>query len=182
LSLSDISKYLKDLETNDLEDVFWEAISDGTIEKPYFRIDDRHSPYTKDINEYFDIDNYEKGGSINKKRKKVAKVMREFKKGKLHIGKSDKIVKDRKQAVAIALSEAGLSKKENGGWIEKLTFEEENFCAYVAEKFMGVEFDCEQKDCLKNIDKQKLKEKIISIKEQLSGDGLIVANSIIDKI
>jgi hypothetical protein len=38
-----------------------------------------------------------------------------------------------------------------------LTFEEENFCAYVAEKFMGVEFDCEQKYCLKNIDKQKLK-------------------------
>jgi len=404
LSLSDISKYLKDLETNDLEDVFYEAISDGTIEKPDVRIDDRYSPYPKDINDYFDIDYFKKGGSvknkvgsIKKKRKKVAKVMREFKKGKLHIGKSDKIVKDRKQAVAIALSEAGLSKKENGGrieaveqslqaphttkeevneslkdvestakalknvnkkdkeiekvlidffgflggvdgkyekggveiillsdreydvykgtpmtyyekgkealeliknknakkgdtskvlenlllacdilgkeiqlypqpqdksglkyadlkewyirkgfemredgimvrkpmseknlselyheskeddsnpelvaaveqllgkpkeaahkasvvrgkvkfaggWIEALTFEEENFCVYVAEKFMGMEFDCEQKDCLKNIDKQKLKEKIISIKEQLSGDGLTIANSIIDKI
>ena len=291
LSLSDISKYLKDLETNDLEDVFYEAISDGTIEKPYVTIDDRYTPNTKDINDYFDIDNYGKGGSIKKKRKKVAKVMREFKKGKLHIGKSDKIVKDRKQAVAIALSEAGLSKKENGGvmgdiysikdknqfqqltttynelsekfdvvnyyldhndnsavflihkddikntielqkyinslskrgfdvfdkqknkkikieidnsesgdyvyfklklssavqysnggWIEKLTFEEENFCVYVAEKFMGMEFDCEQKDCIKNIDKQKLKEKIMSMKEQLSGDGLIIANSIIDKI
>ena len=39
-------------------------------------------------------------------RDKIAKVMREFKKGKLHIGKSKKLVKDRKQAVAIALSEA----------------------------------------------------------------------------
>ena len=39
--------------------------------------------------------------------KKVAKVMREFKKGELNIGKSAKKVKSRKQAVAIALSEAG---------------------------------------------------------------------------
>ncbi len=37
--------------------------------------------------------------------KKVAKVMREFKKGELNIGKSAKKVKSRKQAVAIALSE-----------------------------------------------------------------------------
>ncbi len=36
--------------------------------------------------------------------------MREFKKGELPIGKSKKKVKSRKQAIAIALSEAGLSK------------------------------------------------------------------------
>jgi len=42
--------------------------------------------------------------------KKVEKVMREFKSGKLHSGKSGKTVKSRKQAVAIALSEAGMSK------------------------------------------------------------------------
>ena len=42
---------------------------------------------------------------------KVGKVMSEFKKGKLHIGKSKKLVKKRSQAVAIGLSEAGLSKK-----------------------------------------------------------------------
>jgi hypothetical protein len=43
--------------------------------------------------------------------KKVKKVMKEFKKGELNIGKSKKKVKSRKQAIAIALSEAGMSKK-----------------------------------------------------------------------
>ena len=42
--------------------------------------------------------------------KKVATVMREFKSGKLHAGKNGKVVKNPKQAVAIALSEAGMSK------------------------------------------------------------------------
>ena len=46
-----------------------------------------------------------------KKEKKISKVMREYKKGKLNIGKSKKQVKNRKQAVAIALSEAGVNKK-----------------------------------------------------------------------
>jgi hypothetical protein len=42
---------------------------------------------------------------------KVSKVMREFGKGKLHSGKKGPVVKSRKQAIAIALSEAGMSKK-----------------------------------------------------------------------
>jgi hypothetical protein len=42
---------------------------------------------------------------------KVRKVMREFKTGTLHSGKGGPVVKSRKQAVAIALSEAGKAKK-----------------------------------------------------------------------
>ena len=46
-----------------------------------------------------------------KQDKKISKVMREFKKGKLPIGKSKKKVKSRKQAIAIALGEAGVKRK-----------------------------------------------------------------------
>jgi hypothetical protein len=49
--------------------------------------------------------------------KKVAKVMGEFKRGTLHAGRDPKgpkkapIVKSRKQAVAIALSQAGMARR-----------------------------------------------------------------------
>jgi hypothetical protein len=48
---------------------------------------------------------------MTKAQKKVKKVMHEYKTGSLHSGKSKKIVKSRKQAIAIALSEAGKSKR-----------------------------------------------------------------------
>lgn len=45
-----------------------------------------------------------------KAQAKISKVYREFKAGELHSGKGGKVVKNPKQAVAIALSEAGMSK------------------------------------------------------------------------
>jgi hypothetical protein len=39
-----------------------------------------------------------------KRRKKFADVMREFKSGSLHSGKKGPVVKDGKQAIAIAMS------------------------------------------------------------------------------
>lgn len=51
---------------------------------------------------------------------KIGKVMREFKKGALHSGsKSGPVVKNPAQAKAIAMSEAGMSKKyASGGYVD----------------------------------------------------------------
>ena len=49
---------------------------------------------------------------MKQKPAKVGKVMREYKEGTLHSGKGGPVVKSRKQAVAIALSEAGMAMKK----------------------------------------------------------------------
>jgi hypothetical protein len=49
-----------------------------------------------------------------KGEKKVAAVMREYKSGKLHSGKGGPVVKNPRQALAIALSEAGMARKRRG--------------------------------------------------------------------
>ena len=46
------------------------------------------------------------------KKTKEAKVMGEFKRGTLHSGAGGPVVTNRRQAVAIALSEAGKAKKK----------------------------------------------------------------------
>lgn len=52
--------------------------------------------------------------ATKKQQAKVGKVMAEYKEGKLHSGAGKKapVVKSQKQAVAIALSEAGVAKKK----------------------------------------------------------------------
>ena len=48
-------------------------------------------------------------------QKKVGKVMGEYKAGTLHSGKGGKVVKNREQAVAIAMSEADRVRKRRKG-------------------------------------------------------------------
>lgn len=48
-------------------------------------------------------------------QKKVGKVMGEYKAGTLHSGKGGKVVKNREQAVAIAMSEAERVRKRRKG-------------------------------------------------------------------
>ena len=63
-----------------------------------------------------EYEGYAKGGKV--KGEKIAKVMREYKEGKLHSGsKKGPVVKNPKQAMAIALSEARAAKKAKGGEI-----------------------------------------------------------------
>jgi hypothetical protein len=47
---------------------------------------------------------------MTKSAKKVKKFMGEYKEGTLHSGKGGPVVKSQKQAIAIALSEAGKAK------------------------------------------------------------------------
>lgn len=76
---------------------------------------------TKNGNEYevyhedlFDL--YKKGGIAQ--QNKIRKVMHEFKEGELHSSSGQKVT-DRKQAIAIALSEAGVSKYVGGGGVKE---------------------------------------------------------------
>ena len=46
---------------------------------------------------------------MSKKQAKIGKVMGEYKEGTLHSGKGGKVVKNKDQAIAIAMSEAAKS-------------------------------------------------------------------------
>lgn len=50
-----------------------------------------------------------KNMKMTKKQAKIGKVMGEFKEGTLHSGKGGKVVKNPRQAIAIAISEAAKS-------------------------------------------------------------------------
>lgn len=54
-----------------------------------------------------------------KPQEKIVKVMGEYKEGTLHSGKGGKVVKNRKQAIAIAISESERIKRKNNGMMGK---------------------------------------------------------------
>ena len=79
LTISQISDYLKELETDSLEDVFFEAERNGDVELPNLSINDSYSPSVEDINEYFDIHNYAKGGKVDMKETKINELYKKSK-------------------------------------------------------------------------------------------------------
>jgi len=80
LTIDEISQYAENLDSDDLKNIFSEALSDGSIEKPYFGIDSRYSPSfnKQEFNEILsgmDLESgYEKGGSIKNKFSKGGKI------------------------------------------------------------------------------------------------------------
>lgn len=56
-----------------------------------------------------------------KAQDKIQKVMHEYKVGTLHSGGDGKVVKNPKQAIAIAMSEAGMKRKPRGGLMANAT-------------------------------------------------------------
>ena len=111
--LSKISKDRKDsyMSRNEFKPGFYDQ-----KDKPPITAETMYGKGTTRTLEYPTVDpdtsmmmNRKKGG-MTKGQKKVSKVMKEFKAGKLHSGKKGPVVKNPKQAIAIALSEAGMSK------------------------------------------------------------------------
>lgn len=68
----DIIDFMENMETDSLDDVFSEALADGTINKPSLNLDNRYSAYgsREDFNDAFEINNYARGGGVGSKDNK----------------------------------------------------------------------------------------------------------------
>ena len=88
--------------------------------------------YIKYLNE--NRDKFNSGGQTDAQKEKISYVMDEFKSGNLKTSYGTKVT-DNKQAIAIALSEAGVDKKEDGGVIEGQFHSECNDDTGCGEKF-----------------------------------------------
>jgi 8-oxo-dGTP pyrophosphatase MutT (NUDIX family) len=92
------------------------------------------SDYNKILDEVDIESEYNTGGQTDAQKNKISKVMGEFKRGELNTSYGTKVTDD-KQAIAIALSEAGVEKKEEGGVIEGQLHSECNDDSGCGEKF-----------------------------------------------
>ena len=85
---------------------------------------------------------FKKGGQTDAQQQKISKVMHEFKEGNLKTSYGEKVT-DKDQAIAIALSEAGVPKKENGGKIESIKSQKGDIKISLDEHFYDLDSDVE---------------------------------------
>jgi len=109
----------KALISHETREMSGEKDTPATIKAEVGMLRKAKAPLTMIKEEMMEPTGMKKGG-MTKMEKKVGKVMGEFKSGELHSGsKSGPVVKNRKQAIAIGLSEGrNAGKMANGGSVE----------------------------------------------------------------